>query len=234
MKKSILLLILAPVFAFADVEKDFENLGGNKILLEKAKALNPDTKVTVVQERTVSRRNRWELSPEYSGTFGGDTYVKTQNVGLNVHYHITPQWSVGLKYGKSFNKLTEEGNNLYDKAIADYKKDPSNPDAIIPDIDHPREEQMAFVDYYPIYGKMNLLDQGIAQFDVYATLGYGQVKMRTATQPSYTAGGGLGIWWTKHFSTRLEMRYQNYKAQYMTGEKSLDLTVGSVQMGWMI
>ncbi len=214
--------------------QDFDSLGGNKILLEKAQAINPETDISIVQERTVSRRNRWEIAPEYSGTFGGETYIKTQNAGLNVHYHITPRWSLGLKYNRSFNKLTEEGEALINQAVKEYEQDVTKPRALIPDMDFPIEEQMASINWYPIYGKMNLLDKGVAQFDVYALFGVGQVRLHSGSKPSYSAGGGFGIWWNKSFSTRLEMRYQKYKSQYFNGEKENDLALASVQMGWLL
>jgi outer membrane beta-barrel protein len=232
--KFFLILFLAPVLALADVESDFSDLGGNKIILEKAKALNPEMEVSIVQGRTVSRRNRWELSAESSGSFGGDTYVKTLNAGLNIHYHINPRWSLGVKYNRSFNKLSAEGNALIEQAIAEYEKDPSAPKVLIPEIDFPKETQMAFINWYPIYGKMNLLDKGIAQFDVYALLGYGKVKLNSGVQTAYSAGGGFGIWWTKKISTRLEMRWEGFKAQYLKGERPMDLGLASVQMGWML
>jgi hypothetical protein len=45
---------------------------------------------------------------------------------------------------------------------------------------------------------------------------------------------GLGLWFTQHFTSRVEMRYQNYKAKYIDGEKNMDLAIASVQMGWML
>jgi outer membrane immunogenic protein len=236
MKKLLLSLIViaTSLSARADIEKDFEGLGGNKILLDKAKAIDPGAEVSVVQDRTVSRRNRWEIAPEYSGSFGGDAYIKTMNAGLNVNYHINPKWSLGLKYNRSFSKLTPEGDAVVDRAIKDFNNHPEKPSAPVPEMDFQREEKMAFVNWYPIYGKMNLLDRGVAQFDVYALAGAGQMVLESGTVPTYSVGGGLGVWWTQNFSTRVEMRYQNYKAQYFDGEKSMDLALASVQMGWLL
>lgn len=236
MKKWVIFLALtsAASVSVADIEKEFDGLGGNRVLLEKAQTLNPDAPTSIVQERTVNRRNRWEISPEYSGTFGGDTYVKSQSAGLNVHYHITPRWSLGVKYNRTFNKLTDEGNALIEKALDEYSKDTENPSALIPEIDYPKEEQMAYLNWYPVYGKMNLLDRRVAQFDFYGLLGYGQVRLLSGTQPTYTAGGGLGIWWGPRFSTRVEMRYQNYKHKTFAGDKTVDLAIASMQMGWLL
>ena len=230
----ILMILSSSISAFAEIEKDFDGLGGNKILLDKAKAINPGTVITVVQDRTVSRRNRWELSPEYSGSFGGDAYVKTMNAGMNVHYHITPRWSLGAKYNQSFSKLTAEGEAVIARALDDYKNNITNPTAAVPEINYQKEEKMVFANWYPIYGKMNLLEQGVAQFDVYAIAGLGTVTLRSGDTSTYSLGGGLGVWWSKNFTTRAEMRYQSYKAPFFDGEKSMDIALASLQMGWML
>ncbi len=228
-----LCLMVSPAIA-AEIEKEFEGLGGNRVLLEKAKAFNPGQEVTIVQERLVPRRNRVELAPEFSGTFGGDTYTNTQAIALNVHYHITPRWSVGLRYGHNFNQLSEEGKATARRAQEDYLKDRANPTAAVPTVDYPKSETFATLYWYPIYGKMNLLDRGVAHFDFYALGGYGQVNLSSGNTPSYTAGGGFGFWWTKHFSSRIEMRYQNYTAKYFEESTKMDLAIASLQLGWLL
>lgn len=224
----------AEVAAETSIEKDFDSLGGNRILLERAKILEPETDAWVVQNRMVSRDRRFEISPEVSASFGGDTYVRTQNVGLNVHYHFNPRWSVGLKYNHSFNTLTPEGENLVNRAIADIQNNPGRNSGEFPEIDYPRNETLGLINWYPVYGKMNLLDRGVAHFDLYVLAGYGQMQMDSGTSTTLTAGGGVGFWLNPKMSTRLEMRYQNYKSAYAGGEKTLDPAVASLQMGWML
>jgi len=241
MKKIAVLILLASQVLWAtenasveDISSDFDSLGGNKVLMERAKALEPEMQVEVVQQRTVSRRNRIEIAPEFSGTFGGDVYNRTKNLGLNLQYHFTPRWSVGLKHNQAFNTLTTEGENMMNQAIQEYEKHPSKPTTAFPQIDYPKAETLALVNWYPIYGKMNLLDKGISHFDLYVIGGYGQVQLSSGVTSTYTGGGGIGFWFNQNFTSRLEMRYQNYKAKYLTGDKSMDLAIASVQMGWML
>lgn len=234
-----LLLLFVSITASAQEAKetpeaDFDSLGGNTILLEKAKALEPDKNITIVQARTVNRRHRVEIAPEFSGTFGGDAYSQTKSVGLNVHYHFTPRFSVGLKYNYAFNSLTSEGEAMVDRAVADFNADTENPSSPYPEIDYVKDEALALLSWYPIYGKINLFEKSVVHFDVYALGGGGQVRLSSGPTTTYTAGGGIGFWISQHFSTRLEMRYQNYTAKYIDGDKPLDLTVGSLQMGWML
>lgn len=215
-------------------EPDFDTLGGNSVLLERARAMDPDTNISVVQNRMVNRHHRVEFAPEVSGVFGGDTYSSTRSIGLNAYYHFNSHWSIGAKYNYSFNKLTSEGNNLFDKANQDFQNNPGSPSAPFPEVDYPKSEALALVNWYPIYGKLDLFEKSIVHFDLYAIGGAGTTQLKSGSTSTYTAGGGLGLWFTQHFTTRMEMRYQTYQAKYLTGPKRLDLVVGSLQMGWML
>ena len=222
-------LVLGSAQAFAEdgLLKDFDTLGGNDALMQNAKELNPDASIRVVQERIVTRRNRVEIAPEFTSVLGGDPYNKTTELGLNFHYHITPHWSVGLKYGYAFNQLRPEGENLIADTAATGKSQ-------VPDIDYPKQEAMVMANWYPIYGKMNLYDLGVTHFDLYTVIGAGQVELKSGYTGTYTAGAGFGIWWSQHLTTRAELRYQTYQATRYSGPADMNLTVASVQIGYLL
>src|SRR5437868_11086225 len=113
--------------ATESTDSEFDSLGGNKIFLEKAKALQPEQNVSIVQNRAVSLENRVEFAPEFSGTFGGDTYTRTKSLGLNAFFHFNPRWAIGAKYNTSFNTMTPEGEALVNQAYEQFKKNPANP-----------------------------------------------------------------------------------------------------------
>lgn len=213
--------------AQADLMEGFDSLGGNDVLLEKARALNPETKMRIVQERVVDRRLRFEIAPEYGNVLGGDAYNKTHTVGLNAHFHITPRWSVGAKYGYAFNELRPEGEYLLQDRAATGQ-------AVVPEIDFPKSQWLATLNWYPIYGKMNLYDLGVAHFDVYALLGGGEIELRSGPVPTYTGGGGIGFWFSRHVTTRFELRYKTYQATRYNGPEQMDTTVASIQVGYLL
>jgi outer membrane immunogenic protein len=230
------MLVVVPMAMADDAEnassntglmKDFDTLGGNDVLLEKARALNPDAQIRVVQDRIVSRRSRVEFAPEFSSVLGGDAYNKTNNAGFNVQYHFTPQWSVGLKYNYSFNQLRPEGENLLTDVSVDGK-------ARIPDIDFPKQEALLLVNWYPIYGKMNLYELGVVHFDIYALAGGGQVELKSGMTTAYTGGAGLGLWVSQHLSTRFELRYEGYTAKRFNGNTNMNTAVAGVQVGYLL
>lgn len=226
--RKILLLVFTTILSLqagADVLQDFDGLGDNKDLLDKAKALNPDVAVTVVQERIVQRRNRLEIAPEIGKVLGGENYLNTYGYGANLHYHITPRWSVGARYTYYTNQLSSEGKSLIGTSKVQN----------VADIDEPKNAYMGFVNWYPIYGKLNLFGKGVTHFDVYATAGYGNIELRRGGAGTWTAGGGVGFWFSQHMTSRIEARYQNYTASRENNtENSLNSMVLSLQVGYML
>lgn len=201
--------------------KDFDSLGGNKELLNQVGPGQAQLTTKVVQERVVNRRNRVELGLEYGSVLGGDSYDTATNYGINANYHINPHWSLGAKYAFVANKLKAEGQNLIDSGI-------------IPEIDYAKSETLGMVNFYPIYGKMNLYDLGVVHFDIYALAGYGSIALKSGSKSTWIAGGGIGFWFSQRLTTRLEAYYQTYDAQRYDGPSKMNLTVGSVQVGILL
>ena len=92
--------------------QDFDTLGGNDVLLDKARELNPESTISVVQDRIVNRRSRFEVAPQFSSVLGGDAYSSTRSVGAAAYYHITPRWAIGANYLYHTNSLRAEGQHL--------------------------------------------------------------------------------------------------------------------------
>jgi outer membrane beta-barrel protein len=221
----------APQSKQIDFSKDVDGLGGNDALMEMAEKLNPETKSRIVQDRIVDRHTRLEVGLSYGGAMGGTTYLQTQNVGASLDFHITPRWSIGGRYYAYQNKLTPEGQRAKDQALADYA---SGNRASIVDIDSPINAQIAVVNWYPIYGKINFFDSAIAQFDVYLLAGGGQIELESGDSALMTAGAGFGLWMTKHLSARAEIRYQSYKDQIVTGSRDIASATATVGLGWIL
>lgn len=207
--------------ANADLLEDFDSLGGNDILLDKAKMLEPDKKVSIVQNRIVKRRFRSELGTDYSSVFGGDSFLETQTLGLRYNFHINPKWSVALNYFKAFNGLSKDGENLIKE------------DGLVPDVDYLRNGYGLTVNWYPIYGKFNLHNLGVVHFDFYALAGYGQVELSSGDAGSYSYGLGVGFWLSKHLTSRLEVKQTIYDAERDSGPVDIKLTSGSISMGYL-
>lgn len=247
MKKSILLLSILSLITVnsalaaknsssttakkINVSEDVDTLGGNEDLMKMAQSLKSETRSRVVQDRIVDRNNAFEFGLSYGGVLGGDSYLKTQSVGVAADFHFTPRWSIGARYFDFTNSLTPEGDRIAKQARQSYN---AGNQAIIFDTDYPINATMGVINWYPIYGKTSFLDMGVTQFDLYLTVGAGNMELSSGTTGVYNAGLGIGAWLSKHISVRAEAKYQTYKDQLVTGSRTLNTTVATIGLGWII
>lgn len=212
--------------------QDIDSLGGNEALVQMASSMDPDNRSRIVQNRLVDRYNRFEIGASYGGVAGGDAYMRTQNLGASLDFHLTPRWSLGVRYYDYGNDLTPEGRRAFEQAQAAYNA--GGRSYSIPDIDYPLNSLIAVINWYPMYGKTNLMDIGIAQFDLYLVAGGGQMQLSSGPTSLLTGGAGVGLWMTQHLSARAELRYQNYKDQIITGSRNIDTVVGTFGLGFLL
>jgi outer membrane immunogenic protein len=190
-----------------NLEKDFDSLGNNQAVIQRAKALDPKNKTKVVQSRVVDMYNRLEIGGNIGGVMGGDSYYSTTSLGANLDFHFNPHWSLGARYYHNFNSLTSEGNAAFNQAAQDKT---TSGIYHTPALDYPIDTTLGVVSWYPIYGKLNLFDMGVSHFDIYLLGGGGVTSLASGSAPTVTAGGGFAFWWTNWLASRLEVRYQEY------------------------
>ncbi len=211
---------------------DWNSLGSSEAILNKARALDPNNKVRVVQKRAVDRDLRFEISGHYGMINGGDSYVKTQSGGGQLEFHINPKWSLGLRYDTYFNVLTSEGEKIYNQTETNIA---NGNQASLPEIDFPVNSQLATVSWYPIYGKLNLFDQAVTQFDLYLMAGAGMIKLDSGNQSTLTSiGGGAGFWFSQHIMARWELRYQGYKNKVYSSDPQVNSMAMHLSLGFLL
>jgi hypothetical protein len=81
---------------------------------------------------------------------------------------------------------------------------------------------------------MNLFDTGIAQFDLYLQLGYGQTKLFSGKTDLMSAGLGSGVWLTSRITTRLEVRYQQYEDLLLTDRRKQSNVQAIASLGVLV
>ena len=105
---------------------------------------------------------RLELGLSYDAVTGGDTYFQTNNVGYMLYFHITPRVSIGARYFDSYNKLTSEGERVFDDARE--RQAAGDLNYLRPDVDYPVSTTMGTITLYPLYGKLNFFNLGVGFF----------------------------------------------------------------------
>lgn len=227
---SLTIMFITHLSQAADLTKNLNSLGADPAILKRAKALDPRNRVRVVQRRSVDRHWRVEIGANYNMVEGGNPFLNTSAVGGLAEVHITPKFSLGVRYATFDNQLNKEAENRYELA----NQNPQARDSIIPEIDSPFDSTHGVISWYPIYGKMNWLDMGITQFDVYFLAGYGHVNLKSGRSDSWTVGGGVGIWLHQHITSRLEIRQQAYQDQVSTGAREMDMTLFTLSLGVLL
>lgn len=221
--------------ADTDWTQDMRNLGGNDKIIQRAQALHSAQRVRVVQNRTVDRRMRLELGGQFGGVAGGDSYLSVRDLGGFAEFHISPRWSVGARYIQHATKLSPEGESVFSRAHNDYY---SGRSFQVPLVDEPKSTVLGTVSFYPLYGKLNLFDRGVTQFDFYVTAGAGQVSLGSGdSSTAVTAGGGIGFWVSQYISTRFELRWQTYNdntAVHGLESRRLDLAIATASLGILL
>jgi outer membrane beta-barrel protein len=229
-------LLVAPVAAFAQSNSSaMQRLGNQESLLDKADPQIPRNTYRVVQQRVIDRTWRSEFTLQSGMINGGDSYYSTNALGLQYELHVSPRWSFGLRHAWYFNELTSEGRRIFDRAEAQQLANPYNDGNIRPPIlDYPVSQSVATVSFYPLYGKMSLFDASVSYFDVYVMLGGGSMQLERGRTGVATGGVGMGMWWTQHFSTRFEVRAQNYDDQAKINGRNVNSTVATFGIGLLI
>ncbi len=232
---STLLIVSASAYAGPKTKSTgsrLDTLGGNEKLVDMATSMDPGNRSRIVQKRIVDRNNALEFGLNYGTVAGGDSYLKSQNLGGTIDFHINPRISIGARYYDFGNDLTPEGRRVFQEAREAYEA--GGRSYSIPDIDYPLRSAMGTISWYPVYGKTNLLDWGIAQFDLYLVGGYGQIELSSGWTNLSMAGTGVGLWMTKHLSARGEVRYQNYQDQIITGSRTINSVSLSLGLGLIL
>lgn len=227
------LLLGACGASMAHAQSDFDSLGSNEGILKRARALNTQQQVRIVQKRAVDRDMRFEIGGGYGGVAGGNSYLNTQYWNGQLEFHFTPRISIGGRYTQYSNSLSKEGQAQFDFARS--AQAAGRTDFTVPEIDSPKASAIGTISYYPIYGKLNLFDLTVVQFDLYVIGGYGTMQTNNGNSPTWTGGGGVGFWWNKYITSRLEVRYQGFQDQTkFSGSRNVGMTVGTFGIGILL
>ncbi len=218
--------------ARASVSDDLSSLGTNAESVKRAGRLESRSRVAIVQNRTVDRHWRLELGTNYGAVASGDSYLQTQNLSFDADLHVSPKFSLGVRYAKAFNQLTNEGKQQYDNAQA--AKNAGQPNFGYAAVDYQESSILAVANWYMMYGKINFFDATVVQFDIYSLAGGGTVQLASGSTPTWTAGGGIGFWISQHVTSRMELRYQNYTDHVYSGSRNLNLIVANLGLGVLL
>lgn len=165
-------------------------------------------KIYAVQRMYVLRNGRFELAPSLTDTFN-DQYVSHPAVGAALNYWITNVLAVGV------NVLWYQGIESESKLNFAIRRSTR---LAVPITDYQLGAHLNFT-YVPIYGKFEMFNDAIFQWDAYLVGGVGMLRTRPVAvidpavrtfdfdwRVAFNAGIGLRVFVTKWLSVFGELR----------------------------
>ncbi len=151
--------------------------------------------VRVIQQRPFLRRSRVELAP-VTAVSVNDPMVRYMGVGTSLNYHLTEQWSGGLRYWRTIGVET----SLYEKMQSDY--------SLLPRIRKTDSVIDLHAAYAPLYGKFALFNTWVVHFDTSVSLGLGVAQVdRGATVFMFDYGLSQRYFLTDWLTFNLDARH---------------------------
>jgi outer membrane beta-barrel protein len=184
-------------------------------------------KIYAVQRMYVLRNGRFELAPSLAQTFN-DQYVSHPSLGAGLNYWITNVLAVGV------NLLWYQGIESEQKLTFSIRRSTR---LAVPITEYQLGAHLNFT-YVPIYGKFEMFNDSIFQWDAYLIGGVGMLRTRPVAvidpavrtfdfqwRVAFNAGIGLRVFVTKWLSIFGELR------DYLYMEKLENLEVSLSQRG---
>jgi outer membrane beta-barrel protein len=179
-------------------------------------------KLYSIQSRSSPLRKHLEILVGFGENFTGDSFLASEQVGAELQYHVTDDWSVALAYNQVFNKFKDAADNML---VAD---------GLLPDVDFVRSRQELRVQYNLFYGKFRFTKDSVLYFDQYVSLGFAQNELGSGSSPGPVGDAGFAFWISDWGSLHLGVKDYYYEEKSRLSSGSHHNIHGYVQAGYLL
>ena len=190
-----------------------------KIPENKAPTLITDEKLYSVQNRYANLKFRSEVTVGGAHNFTGSAFLRSSQIDLAYHFHVSNRWDVALSGSYGFSQLTRAADNLYKS------KD------ILPDSTYVKNRVDLLVGYNFFYGKMRFSMERVSYFDVYLAAGPGRVTTQFGTATAAVADAGMAFWLGQRWSARVGVKNSFFKEQRVLNASNVYHMLGHLDVG---
>jgi len=156
-------------------------------------------RVDVFQLKSVTKKRRHELTPQFSVSLN-DSFVQSMMVGLAYTFHITEGFAFELSGGYAFTFETQTVTDLRNGI------DPSQPGNVIkPQVSKLQILAFGHLVWTPLVGKFKI-GKSIVDFDIYLVGGAGYVRTNRDNLVGASFGFGWRVFLAKWLAMRLDLR----------------------------
>ncbi len=206
--------------------KGFQSLGSSSEALEvMSSQFDYKSSLDVVQKRWLPRKFLSEISMVTSPVIKGMNYLNTASLDTTYRFYLSNYWSAHLKYSYFFNKINEEGKDMF----LLHSRNPL-------DLEYAQKQEYSLgFDWSPFYGKKVVLNK-VIHFDIYLSFSGGLLELIRLDEkfvPTVSLGGGFVFWLSKRMNARVGLSgsYYKYKVNESDVVVNKYLSKGHVSVG---
>lgn len=165
------------------------------------------SQTVVIQKNYMPKTGRFDLSGGVT-LFPSDVFFKTFGAQLRGGYHFSETWGVEVSGIYLISSKSDELKNLESKQSVTASNLATLENFI-----------GANVYFSNMYGKYALSDRKIFPFEIYQTIGLGQVKTNKSSSPALTIGFGQLLSLSRNEAFRFDLSLLFYQTETVNGDK---------------
>lgn len=172
--------------------------------------LNEDkyqSQTVIIQKNYMPKTSRFDLNGGVT-LFPSDVFFKTFGAQLRGGYHFSETWGAELSAIYLISSKSDELKNLESKQSVT-ASNLANLESFVG----------ANIYFSNMYGKYALSDRKIFPFEIYQTVGIGQVKTNKSSSPAITAGFGQLLSLSRNDAVRFDLSLLFYQTETVNGDK---------------
>jgi outer membrane beta-barrel protein len=179
-------------------------------------------KLYSVQSRYNPLRGRFEMAMGVAQDFTNSSFLRSQQVGASLRYHLSDRWSLGFVGAQVFNELTETAKLLMER------------EGILPDVAYAKYRANAEVAMNTFYGKFRINSDTVLYLDQYFALGAGVVGLNRGDASMLTLDAGFAFWIGQSGVVRVGIKDHYYREIRELSTAMTHHWLGHIQLGWML
>ena len=154
-----------------------------------------------VQPRNLPLVKKKELGVVLGRDLAGNSFLVTQQLGLQFHYHFDDRWSLVADHHLVNNRFSAAADRLQQDS------------GLVPKVSYATARTHLGVEWNSLYGKFRIGRDRVLYFDQYLGASVSRIALNTGVVNGLLADLGLAFWFAPKWSARIGLKDDYYPEQ---------------------